>query len=70
MRAAGGGSTVTRADAVTGRPPERGLTTAEATMVPVDPPVTNPLESTDPSKAPRLWNQRTRTLDISLPALS
>src|SRR5688572_7817961 len=50
IRAAGCGSTVTRANAVAGRPPLRGVTTAVAISVPVDPPVTMPIESTDPSK--------------------
>ena len=59
MRAAGGGKIVTRAMAATGFPPLFGRTSAVAFRVPVEPPVTRPVESTLPSKNPPEVNQLT-----------
>ena len=41
--------------------PDRRLTSALTVRVPIDPPVTSPVESTFPSKRPPDWNQRTLT---------
>ena len=50
--AAGPGKIVTRANAVAGDPPPVGLTNAVTVSVPVAPPATSPVESTEPSKRP------------------
>ncbi len=68
MRATGRGSTVISAVAVSGRPPPAGRTTAVATMVPVAPAVTSPVESTDPSNAPPDWNHWTTPPATGAPA--